>query len=82
MQTPWGFDPGYGRELECDMKMEFSKMGLSPKTLHALGSLRYMEATEVQEKVIPFSLLLDTNLQRQIFDFHNHQYLAKAPRLK
>ncbi len=28
-------------------------MGLSPKTLHALGSLRYMEATEVQEKVIP-----------------------------
>ncbi len=28
-------------------------MGLSPKTLHALGSLRYVEATEVQEKVIP-----------------------------
>ncbi len=28
-------------------------MGLSPKTLHALGSLRYTEATEVQEKVIP-----------------------------
>ena len=28
-------------------------MGLSPKTLHALSSLRYMEATEVQEKVIP-----------------------------
>jgi len=28
-------------------------MGLSPKTLHALSSLRYMEATEVQQKVIP-----------------------------
>jgi len=28
-------------------------MGLSPKTLHALSSLRFEKATEVQEKVIP-----------------------------
>ncbi|NYZ77135.1 DEAD/DEAH box helicase [Candidatus Micrarchaeota archaeon] len=33
--------------------MEFKNMGLSPNTLHALGSLRYLEATEVQERVIP-----------------------------
>lgn len=28
-------------------------MGLSPKTLHALSSMRFEKATEVQEKVIP-----------------------------
>ncbi len=36
-------------------------MGLSPKTLHALSSLRYIKATEVQEKVIP-SILAGKNV--------------------
>ena len=33
--------------------MEFNEMGLSPKTLEALARLKYIEPTEVQEKVIP-----------------------------